>query len=85
MFATRTSGYRALDPCDLAAEHAAEGLAALSRRHRELLVETEADPTPMVSDETNAADLSWVLIEDPEESALHVDWRATAWNLVVAR
>jgi hypothetical protein len=45
------------------AEHAARALAALRPRHRELLIEAEADEHPVPDDEA-AEKLSWALAGD---------------------
>jgi hypothetical protein len=79
-----TTGRIEPDPCEIDAEKAAAGLAALSPRHRELIVSEEVSDAERVGDEQAASNLSWALIGEPIEEVMHLAWlRAVTSNLVV--
>jgi DNA-directed RNA polymerase specialized sigma24 family protein len=78
-------GWLSPEPCDDDAQRAVQALAALSPRHRELVLAMEADETEIDNDETQAAAWSRILfIDKADEAAWHLEWlRATARNLVI--
>lgn len=83
-----SSGYVDDSPDEREAHEAAEALARLSPRHRELLTQLEAEPLDPSEefdlDEDEAAKLSWGLAGD--EAGAHLAWlRAVAGRLVRER
>lgn len=80
-----TTGYVPEDPCQDAAERAAAGLAAMAPRHRDLLVDLEADPVPLTPDLDSAERMAFALVDDAEEASLYVAWlKVVARRLLIA-